>query len=332
MTRNLIIDGNNLLHRAFHVFALNPTGFCSDSGYPTGMIYGPLSMLADWIPSMGSFDFIHFFNDGVPSRRRKLDPDYKKRDPSRPSPLSTVPKPLKLVDGFEADGEVSVLMHILKLLGVNVYFDPNEEADDMIASFVKKYESDYHVIVSSDKDFFQLLTNPRVAIYRPGNSAGPRMLDAEESEKHWSLLNKGSHPAVPSDCVRIFKSLCGDASDSIPGVPRLRKKVAVESAIKCDRSIDKMMENDWPGFSDTEKQKANSMIGRIKLNWELVGLVDDLKVEPVKDVSANPKIALDIIESLNIGLDVSFLTPSSLKIRTADAPAKILDSDWTKLV
>lgn len=327
MSRHLLIDGNNLLHRAFHAFVENSTGFFSNGGYPTGMVYGPLSMLADWVPTLGHFDAIHFFNDGMPTRRRELDPDYKKRDPSRSSPMALTPKPLKLSDGFEADSEISVLLHVLQLLGVSIYVDPNEEADDLIASFIKSHEKDVHVILSSDKDFFQLLTNPRVVVYRPGTK-GPRLLDAEEAEKHWTILNKGKHPSVPVDCVRMFKSLCGDSSDNIPGVFKLRKKVAVAAAIQCDKNIDKLVADDWPGFSDMEKQRANDMIDRIKLNWKLIGLVEDLRVEPLQGVSPNFEIAIDILRSLSIHLDMSFLTPGCLKVRTADVPAKILDDDW----
>jgi len=337
MNRHILIDGNNLLHRAFHVFVAvsaedelcgrqaHQQRFESDSGYPTGMIYGPLSMLADWMPALGRFNAIHFFNDGSPTRRRALDPTYKQREPDRASLGDLPDREIKLPDGFEAKNEVQVLMHLLQLLGVNVYWDPNEEADDLIASFIRKHQDDVHVIVSSDKDFFQLLTNPRVVVYRPGAS-GPRLLDAEGASAHWATLNKGKHPPIPAEHVRMFKSLCGDASDSIVGIHRLRKKIA--AAVCGSESVDKLMADDWPGFSDTERLHAREFADRIKLNWQLVGLFDDLPVEPLRSVRPDVEVAEQVLNLLNIRLDMSFLTPGQERMRVADVPAKVLGDDW----
>ena len=329
MKRHILIDGNNLLHRAFHVFVAGDGAprLSSDSGYPTGMIYGPLSMLADWMPTLGRFDAVHFFRDGVPSRRRAMDPEYKRREPDRVVLGDLPDRGTMLSDGFEAKSEVDVLLHVLQLLGVSMYADSGEEADDLIASFIKRHPDDVHVIISSDKDFFQLLSNPRVVIYRPGSN-GPRLLDAEGAEKHWATLNGGKHPPIPSESVRMFKSLCGDPSDNVPGVPRLRKKV-VDSAIVGRDSVDKLAAAGWPGFSDTERSRAQEMIDRVRLNWRLVGLIDDLSVEPVRGAQPNPDAAAAVLRDLSVRLDMSFLTPGSMRMIVSDVPAKVLSDDWT---
>lgn len=332
MNRHILIDGNNLLHRAFYVFVLNEDKliprvprFSSDSGYPTGMIYGPLSMLADWMPTLGRFNAVHFFNDGVASRRKAMDPTYKQKEHDRPTLSDLKEKKTTLADGYEAQNEIDVLMHVLQLLGVSVYRDPHEEADDLIASFVKAHQDDVHVVISSDKDFFQLLENPRVVVYRPGSS-GPRLLDAEAAEAYWATLNKGSHPPVPVSHVRMFKSLCGDPSDGIVGVPRLRKKVAAK--VSGNSSVEALAAADWPGFSDTERQHARELLDRIKLNFQLVGMIDDLKVEPFQGVKPDPAAAAKVLARLNIHLDMSFLTPGHMRNIVADAPAKVIPDDW----
>jgi 5'-3' exonuclease len=333
MNRHILIDGNNLLHRAFHVFVVDENGliprkprFASDSGYPTGLIYGPLSMLADWMPALGRFNAVHFFNDGFPSRRRALDPSYKQKDPNRVSLRDVQNHVCTLADGFEAKGEMDVLMHVLQLLGVRVYWESDEEADDLIASFVKSHSDDVSVVVSSDKDFFQLLENPRVAVYRPGAN-GPRMLDAEGAEAHWATLNKGKHPPVPVQRTRMFKSLCGDASDGIIGVPRLRKRIAVDASGHAN--IDELAAAQWPGFSDMERQHACELLDRIKLNWQLVGLFDDLDVKPLGDAEPDFDTAGRVLNDLGIRLDMSFLVPGQERMRIADVPAKIIGDDWT---
>jgi 5'-3' exonuclease len=236
-------------------------------------------------------------------------------------------KPLELPSGWIAADEVDVLLHILELLGVNVYADPGEEADDLIASFVKAHEDDVHVVVSSDKDFFQLLTNPRVVQYRPGAS-GQRLVDAEAAEAYWATLNRGNHPPVPCAHVRMFKSLCGDASDTIVGVPRLRKRTAAAVAGYAD--VDCIAAAGWPGFSELEKQRAQELLDRLKLNWQLVGLIDTLPVEPLRRVEPNAGLAAVVLKHLNICLDTTFLVPGASRMSVADAPAKVvkLDDNW----
>ena len=334
MDKHILIDGNNLIHRVFHVFVAGDGNgsprFSSDSGYPTGMIYGSLRMLADWFPTFERFGFVHFFNDGVPTRRRRLDPGYKVSESERPSPFSLVDKPITLADGFEAKNEIGVLFHVLQLLGVSIYMDPNEEADDLIASFVKSHPEDVHVIVSSDKDFFQLLKNPRVVVYRPG-AKGPRLLDAEGAEKHWGTLNKGSHPEVPVECVRMFKSLCGDASDGISGVPFLRKKIAVGASKISDYDMNKLVALGWPGFSDLERKRAQELADRIRLNWDLIGFVDDLCLKPSR-MEPDLDTASRVLRRLNINLDMSFIIPRKMRSVTSDVPVKVLDDDWVSSI
>lgn len=313
MNKNILIDGGNIIHRAFHAFVNREDGrkFASDSGYPIGMIYGPLSMLADWLPkvSPNKFSSIGFFCDGHPTRRREMDPEYKRRDPSGLSDM--VKTPIELIDGYEASNEIDVLLHILRLLGVSVFFDKDEEADDLIASFVREHSDDVNVIVSSDKDFFQLLTNPRVAIYIPGI----RTIDAEASEEYWASLQKGKHPKVSAASVRMFKTLCGDPSDNIPGIPRLRKKVAATVSDSPTVTLDKLKNTDWPGFSDLERERAREMFDRLKLNWELVGLVDTLPLK--KDCTeVNVQTAKEILRSLNVYVDVSHLIPAGTRATT----------------
>ena len=280
LEKSILVDGNNLLHRVYHSFVASRIKrgepmLCSPSGYPTGILYGCLVLLSSWLYDIPDFSKITVFFDGLPKRRRDIDKTYKAKREGGISLFNPEVKfPIKLSDGFETDGEVGVLVHILLLLGCDVCFHPDEEADDLIASFVKSKSDGVHVIISDDKDFFQLLTNPKVVVYRPGSPPGNRFLDAEKSELHWSKLAGGGHPKVPSTHVRMFKSLCGDSSDEIIGVDRLRKKVAITLCHHQD--VDSLFETDLPGFSDTERQKTFALKDRIKLNHFLTGFFDQI--------------------------------------------------------
>lgn len=266
---NILVDGNNLLHRAHAVFVeRTPDPMRSAQGYPTGLVYGFLSMLADWVPSIASPTRMAVFFDGIPRRRLAMDPTYKLKEETA---LRFSGPSIRLSDGFEAANDLEVLKHLLCLLGADVYRHPDEEADDLIATYVTSRSDDLHVIISSDRDFYQLFTvSGRVVIYRPG-VPGNRFFDAERAAE--DLEKKYGAPLGPSD-IRMFKALTGDPSDGIEGIPRLRRKVA--ASVSSHRDIESLYASGLPGFSAAERTKAVELKDRVSLNWDLIGLRQDL--------------------------------------------------------
>jgi len=269
LERNVLVDGNNLIHRSHAVFVKDKApedAMCAPSGYPTGLIYGIFSMLSDWVSEVANPSRMVFFLDGRPVRKLALDPDYKRKEKDN-GRYRTEPRPIRLSDGFEASTEMDVVLHLLSLLGVDVYHHPEEEADDLIASHVRAHADAMSVIISSDTDFYQLLSwSDRVILFRPGTGAD-RFYDAERAEEH---LMKRYKVRIPPTNVRMFKALTGDPSDGIPGIPRIRKKAV---APLCHHaSVEDLYATGLPGLSDAERQKAESMRDRVRTNFELVGL------------------------------------------------------------
>ena len=340
--RNVLVDGNNLIHRAYFAYCqsriregLRPLctpGKPPRGGYPTGVIYGSLVMLSSWLYDINAITKISVFFDGVPRRRLALDPGYKgdrdfaERGLKLSDPSGTgVRFERDLLDGFHAECEIDVLAHLMSLLGCDVYHHPDEEADDLVASFVSSKPDEMHVVVSDDKDFFQLLTNPRVVVFRPGNKED-RFFDAEKAEAHWAKFQKGSHPPVPVSQVRMFKSLCGDSSDSIIGIERLRKKVALPLCHLS--SVDEVYASGFPNWSKSEKEKALFLRERIRINYELVGLHDDIPLEPCrKNVSSDFSKAKEILRE---DLDISSvdLRPFQMGAPEPVQPAQIPLDSW----
>jgi DNA polymerase-1 len=326
--RHVLVDGNNLLQRAYYVFVEGRIKnghplLSGPKGYPTGIIYGFLSFLASWLYEMEPVTTIHVFFDGAPARRRALDPTYKiKREDSKHDlklgALDTVKVPLVLRDGFDAESDIAALSHILQLLGCDIYHNQKEEADDLIASFCHQHQETVRIVVSDDKDFFQLLTDPRVVTFRPG-SKEQRFVDAEASAEVWGRLLKGKHPKVPCGQVRMFKTLCGDSSDDIVGVPLLRKRVAM--TVCHLPTVDDVYASGMPQFSQSERQKTIEAQERVKLNWELVGLKYDLDLsESLHKAIPNYQLALDICREdlLMMGLDLGPFRPA--QVQPVDGP------------
>ena len=333
--RYILVDGNNLLRRSYYVFIENRLKegtplLSGQNGFSTGVIYGFLSFLNSWLYDMQPFKSVAVVFDGRPSRRRLLDPTYKIKsndDKTYDFRINKTESKIKLFDGFEAISDISALIHILKLLGCDIYHDPNEEADDIIATLCKKRQESIRIIVSDDKDFFQLLTDPKVILYRPG-AKNRKFCDAEESMEVWGRMSKvkgvGTHPKVPCSQVRMFKTLCGDSSDEISGVPRLRKHVAM--SVCHFSSLDEIYSSGLTKFSKSEKLKMMSMRERLKLNWELIGLKDDVDLSnSLQQAQKNYQMAVDICKNdLFINLDLNSFKPAEMMNNYKSIP---LD-DW----
>ena len=314
--RHVVVDGNNVLQRAFYAFVESRIKdgrplLSGPKGYPTGIIYAFLSFLSSWLYEMQPVSTISVFFDGMPARIRALDPTYKikREDTKHDLRFGATHIPLRLRDGFDSENDIAALSHILQLLGCDVYHDWNEEADDLIASFCKQKAGAIRIVVSDDKDFFQLLTDPRVVTFRPGSKEN-RFCDAEASEEVWGRLLKGKHPRVPCSQVRMFKTLCGDSSDSIPGVPLLRKKIAM--TVCHFPTVEDVYASGLTQFSQSERAKTLDAQERVKLNWQLVGLQDDLDLsKSLHAAQPNYQLATEICREdlLMMGLDLGPFRP-----------------------
>lgn len=280
-TKNILVDGNNLLHRIYYVFVQNRMDdpLTNNRGYPTGLIYGVLETLATWVRKIPGRGPINLFWDGAPKQRLALDPGYK-ADRKKSSIYSDLP--IKLSDGFEALTEVDVITHLLGLLGVSIYHHPYFEADDLIAAFTKKFPGP-HVILSSDKDFFQLVKDD-VIVHRPEGKGEYKFYDPD------AVLDKFG--VFPNE-VRLFKALTGDTSDSIPGVLRLRKKIAAQ--LCRHKELDALFASELNECSKREAGLIREMEDRIRLNFDLVGFYD---IEPLSDYLISPDKDIDVAESI----------------------------------
>ncbi len=340
--RNVLLDVNNLLYRAYFAFVdprlkaerhneenphqripVPPAKVCrlpTDDGGLHGMdldlVLGSLKILTSWLYDISKPTRIIAFFDGVPARRSALFPEYKKRDKDEAKQavyIETGTGPAALLrDGTKVHGPVSLLAHLFRLVGCDVYHHPDEEADDLIASFVRAHPENINIIVSSDKDFFQLVSD-RTVVYRPGPET-PRIHDAERVADRMEKLYK---VRVGPDRIRMFKALTGDSSDGIDGIFRLRKKVA---APLCHLgSVAEVYETGLPGFSREEKTKALALRDQIELNYKLVGFYDQLDLSAaLRPEAGNFALAREILcEDLSVtDVDLSPFRVGKYAVRT----------------
>lgn len=327
MKKTILIDGNNLLHRSL---AVTDDSFADKS---IGMIQNMLSMLSNWLLSIDDINSILFFLDGSPVKRRAMYPEYKlkKKDDGKKSLFDVLSSesPFNSTN-IELNCRTvrDVVVYIFSLLGVDIFHHPDEETDDVITSYINQNPKDLNIIISSDVDFFPLLVkHPTTVIYRPGIS-GNRFFDREVAEEY---LLKKFKTRVPLDKIELFKSMTGDASDNIHGIPFLRKKVA--SALCNLGSISEIISSGAPGASKSEKEKIVASKDLLELNLKLITMIDNLDVESMRIKSINDHVLADSVVKNDIGL-TSFqsfafsVSKSSRKIRCSDAVSADPDYAW----
>jgi hypothetical protein len=240
----ILIDVNNLVHRAINAYRSLKTS----DGRPSGYVFGCLNMIKTLTTKFGRSTplCLVFVSDGWPAQRYALFPDYKKgRHAAGPN------------DAVE-DSKFESLRVLHSLPGVIAY-NPEAEADDVIATIARSQREHGKVVAvsSSDKDLWQL-TPLGVTVF--GNKGRFQNQDSATKEL-------GFHPKR----LHLYKSMYGDASDGIPGVHRLPKKVFFGSNAITPGGL--FRDADSPDGTPFKKQLSipeNRQI--IERNWKLTEL------------------------------------------------------------
>lgn len=198
----VIIDGNSLMHRAFH--ALPP--LTNDDGVYTNAVFGFFSMLlkvtADVRPSYLAVAFdLH-----GPTFRHADYSDYKAgRKPTAP----------------ELRPQFPLVEDLLRAMNIRILTCPTFEADDILGTMARRCEEAGipALLVTGDRDSMQLVTETSHVLYtKRGVSDVIEYTPARVKEDF------GVTPLQIPD----LKGLMGDSSDNIPGVPGIGEKTAVK--------------------------------------------------------------------------------------------------------
>lgn len=191
----LLIDGENILHQSFHKFEK----LKSTDGKPSGAIFGFFKSLHMYLTRFESDEVYISFDNGHSPVRMKLLPNYKGHRKN----IS--------VDYESLQSQKAIIMKMLGMLRINYIFDKNNntlyEGDDFLAYLaIKKFQSEKIILISSDKDFNQLL-NKNLRIYNPRKDEIIRLENCKD------LFGYYAHETVE------YLAMVGDISDDISGFP-----------------------------------------------------------------------------------------------------------------
>lgn len=215
MHKLLLIDGNAIVHRAYH--AIPPLN--NSKGEPINAVYGFFSMFFSVIQDQKPYFLTVCFDRPAPNFRQTLFAGYQQHRPA-------------LSDDFVP--QIILVHELLERMKVKVFELDGYEADDLIGTIstnARAQNKDLEIIIlTGDRDLLQLV-NGRVKLLMPlvGISKTSLMGSREVEEKYG---------VTPSQFVD-YKALIGDASDGYPGVAGIGPKTA-SSLLREYKSFDNL--------------------------------------------------------------------------------------------
>ena len=206
-----LIDGSAYVYRAYHAIR----SLANSKGLPTNAAFGFTRMLIKLIEDRSPEYVVMFFDAKGPTFRHEIYKDYKANRPPMPEDLSIqIPYIKEITHGFN--------IPVIEMQGF--------EADDLIGTF--RYQAEkagfFVVMVTGDKDFFQLVTDNAV-IWDPMKE---KTIDIKTVRDDFGV--------EPYQMIDVM-ALSGDASDNIPGVPGIGPKTAL-SLIKTFGTVERLYE------------------------------------------------------------------------------------------
>ncbi len=202
MSKLILVDGNAILHRAYHALP----SLTTKRGEPINAVYGFISMLLRVIQDLKPTHIVVAFDRKEPTFRHEEYEDYQAHRPETDKNLiSQFGKAKRVIDAF----------------GIPYYDKAGFEADDVIGTLAKQAEKRLKeiVIVTGDKDILQLVTK-KTKVYLPVRG----LSDAKLMEAKDVVEKMGVKPEQVDD----YKALVGDPSDNYPGVPGIGPKTTIK--------------------------------------------------------------------------------------------------------
>lgn len=208
MRKLILIDGNSLLHRAYHGFPPLST----PKGELINAVYGFTSMLLTVLGKLGPTHAAVAWDLKGPTFRKVQYTEYKaNRGPMDDELASQIDRTKQVVESLN-----------IPQFGIEGY-----EGDDLIGTLARvatdeESESDTQVvIVTADRDALQLIKEKQIVVFLPLQNRNAQATVFDEDKV---METYGFRPKQIVD----LKSLMGDSSDNIPGVKGVGKVTATK--------------------------------------------------------------------------------------------------------
>jgi 5'-3' exonuclease len=206
-----LIDAPVYVFRAYHSLP----DMRAPDGTPTGAAYGFTNSLLKWLREARPSHVAVTFDFSMESFRNAIEPGYKAQRGEPPDDLAP---------------QFGICAEVSRALGLQVFEQPDYEADDLIATLATQLarRGARSVVMTTDKDLAQLVREDgRVVLY---DLARGETRDADAVRAVF-----GVDPAQIPDWL----GLVGDAVDNLPGVPGVGP-VGASAALRAFGSIERI--------------------------------------------------------------------------------------------
>ena len=199
----VILDGYSLMYRAFHALQ---TPMTAPDGTPTNAVHGFVMMMLKVIEDERPDSLAVAFDLHAPTFRHKMFDGYK-------ATRKPMPDELRAQD--------PVIRELIGLMGVPILEKEGYEADDILGTVGKYCEETggEAVLVTGDRDSFQLSGAHTTILYTKKGIT--------ETVRVTPDYVRQTYGVEPRQLIDV-KSLMGDASDNIPGIPGIGEKTALK--------------------------------------------------------------------------------------------------------
>lgn len=296
--RLVLIDGNSLLHRAYHAL---PKTLTAPDGTVVNAVYGFTRMLIKVVKDLGPQYLAVAFDAKGPTFRHI---EYEKYKEKRPTPES------------ELIAQFPLVKELLRAFGVPTFEVQGFEGEDVIASLKSQISNLKTTIVTGDRDVLQLIDED-TKVYAPSKGlSDPILFDAAKVKEKYGI--------TPQQVVD-FKALKGDPSDDIPGVPGIGDKTALDLLQKYQN-----LDNIYKNLNDLPKRTKNLLKKHRQqayLSQKLATIAAkapvELNIEDCQVGKFDDKKAIHALQKLNFKSLVKELTKNSAETkRETKNPAK----------
>lgn len=252
--RLVIIDGKSVFYRGYYAMP----GLSTADGTPTGGVYGFAALSLELIKQLNpDYVCVAWDKRGTNIRRRlAIYSEYKAgRKPAPPDFYAQIP----------------ILHELLAAFGWPLYEFDDYEADDIMVTLDKQAEQHGGIetyLITSDLDALQILDQNTYLYALKKGLTNIDKFDIPAFEKRYG--------------IRIgqfldLKSLKGDSSDNIPGVPGVGEKTAVK-LLQQFETLDGVYENLWQ-IKDSLRRKLETGKKSAYMSRELARLFTDAPVK-----------------------------------------------------
>lgn len=275
MSKLILVDGNAIMHRAFH--ALPP--LTTRIGEPINAVYGFISILLRIIEDLNPTHLAVCFDRPEPTFRKIEFKRYQAHRPEMDSGLSS---------------QFAKMYQVLEAMQIPYYSQAGYEADDLIGTLARKVETDEVVIVTGDKDILQLV-NGKIKVFMPTKGVEGKL---------YGHIEVNERLGVGPEEIVDYKALVGDPSDNYPGVPGIGPKTAVVLIKKYGsfKNIYQHLEE----LPQKTKEKLEKGRDLGDLSYRLASIVDS--VDFVFDLGAMAGWQIDSQKVLDTFAEFSFKT------------------------